>query len=114
MAETSHSKGLMAELKARSFLRSKGFRILTKRFKTPLGEIDFIAKDGKTLVFVEVKLRKTKEAAAEAIDKKNKKRVRNAAELYLQQHPEYNDFEMRFDALILAPGAWPEHIPDAF
>ena len=72
MAETSHSKGLLAELKARSYLRSKGFRILTKRFKTPLGEIDFIAQDGKILIFVEVKLRKTKEAAAEAIDKKNK------------------------------------------
>ncbi|MBU6476223.1 MAG: YraN family protein [Alphaproteobacteria bacterium] len=114
MAKTSHSKGLFAEFKARSYLRSKGCRILEKRFKTPVGEIDLVVLDGKALVFVEVKLRKTKEAAAEAIDKKNQMRVRNAAELYLQQHPEYNDCEMRFDALILAPGAWPEHIPDAF
>ena len=98
----------------RYFLRSRGYHILEKRFKTHAGEIDIIAQNGKTLIFVEVKLRKTKEAAAESIDKKNQKRVRNAAELYLQQHPEYTECEMRFDALILAPGVWPEHIPGAF
>ena len=114
MAETSHSKGLLAEFKAKSYLCSKGYKILEKRFKTQMGEIDIIALDGKTLVFIEVKSRKTKEAAAEAIDRKNQKRVRNAAELYLQRHPEYNEHEMRFDALILAPGVLPEHIPDAF
>ena len=114
MAETGHSKGLLAEFKAKSFMRYHGFSILAERFKTPLGEIDLIAKKGNLVVFIEVKLRKTKEAAAEAIHAKNQSRVRNAAELYLQQHPEYNECEMRCDALIMAPGAWPEHIPDAF
>jgi putative endonuclease len=114
MAETGHSKGLIAELKAKSYLRFNGFRILAERFKTPLGEIDLIVKKGNMVVFVEVKLRKTAEAAAEAIHSKNQLRVRNAAELYLQQYPEYNECEMRFDALVMAPGAWPQHIPDAF
>jgi len=114
MAETGHSKGLLAELKAKSFLRFRGFSILAERFKTPLGEIDLIAKKGNLVVFVEVKLRKTRDAAAEAIHAKNQSRVRSAAELYLQQHPEYNECDMRFDALVMTPGAWPQHIPDAF
>jgi len=114
MKETGHSKGLLAEFKAKSFLRYQGFKILTERFKTPVGEIDLIAKKGNLVVFVEVKLRKTAEAAAEAIHAKNQLRVRSAAELYLQQYPEYNQCEMRFDALVMAPGAWPQHIPDAF
>jgi len=114
METTGHSKGLIAEFKARAFMRSKGYRILEKRFKTPHGEVDLIAKMGNTIVFVEVKLRKTKEAAAEAISAKNKRRVRTAAELYLQKYPEYAECDVRFDALILAPGAWPEHIENAF
>lgn len=104
----------MAELKAKIYLRTLGYTILTERFKTQLGEIDIIAKKGNTVVFVEVKLRKTADAAAEAIHSRNQSRVRNAAELYLQKHPEYTDCELRFDALVLAPGAWPRHIENAW
>jgi putative endonuclease len=114
MAKSGYISGLLAELKAKSFLRSLGFKILAERFKTPLGEIDLIAKNGNMLIFVEVKLRKTAEAAAEAIHARNQSRVRNAAELYLQKYPEYNQCEMRFDALVMTPGALPQHIPDAF
>lgn len=114
MAETGYLTGLLAEFKAKSYLRYQGFNILSERFKTPVGEIDLIAKKGNLLVFVEVKHRKTTEAAAEAIHARNQLRVRNAAELYLQKYPEYNQCEMRFDALVMAPGAWPQHIPDAF
>lgn len=114
MAQTGHQKGLWAELKAKAYLRLNGYHLLEERFKTPLGEIDLIVKKENMVVFVEVKLRRTVEAAAEAIHAKNQSRVRHAAELYLQQHPEYNEYEMRFDALVMAAGAWPEHIPDAF
>lgn len=114
MKKSSYHKGLLAEFKAKSYLRFQGFRILTERFKTPVGEIDLIAKKGNLIIFAEVKLRGTVEAAAEAIHTKNQSRVRSAAELYLQKYPEYNECELRFDALIMAPGAWPEHIPDAF
>src|ERR1035437_2664063 len=114
MAVTGYQKGLLAEFKAKSYLRFRGYHILEERFKTTVGEIDLIAKNGNTVVFVEVKLRKTMEAAAEAIHAKNQSRVRNAAELYLQKHPEYTECELRFDALVMAPGAWPQHIPNAF
>lgn len=88
--------------------------MLEYRFKTLLGEIDLIVKKGAVVVFVEVKLRRTEAAAAEAIHAKNQSRVRNAAELYLQKHPEYNKYELRFDALVMAPGAWPQHIENAW
>ena len=114
MKTTGHQKGLIAEFKAKSYLRFNGYRVLEERFKTSVGEIDLIVKKENLVVFVEVKLRKTMEAAAEAIHAKNQSRVRRAAELYLQRHPEYNECELRFDALVMAPGAWPQHIPDAF
>lgn len=92
----------------------KGYSLLAERFKTQLGEIDLIVKRGNTIVFVEVKLRKNIDTAAESIHERNQSRVRNAAELYLQRHPEYTDCELRFDALMLAPRALPVHIENAF
>lgn len=79
-----------------------------------MGEIDLIVSRGRRLAFVEVKLRGTAEAAVEAIHSKNRSRVRNAAELYLQKHPEYTGWELGFDALVMVPGAWPKHIRNAW
>jgi putative endonuclease len=114
MSLTSYQKGLRAETFAKLWFRCKGYRILAERYKTPSGEIDLIAKKSRVLVFVEVKLRKTKQAAAEAIHSKNRSRVTTAAALYLQCHPEYSKLEMRFDALVLSPAAWPQHICNAW
>lgn len=114
MKQTGHQKGLQAEALAKLYLQFRGYSILEYRFKTPMGEIDLIVKKGGVVAFVEVKLRRTEEAAAEAIHAKNQSRVRNAAELYLQKHPEYNECELRFDALVMAHGAWPQHIQNAW
>jgi putative endonuclease len=114
MKITGHQKGLQAEALAKLYLQLKGYSVLEYRFKTTLGEIDLIVKKGDVVAFVEVKLRKTEDAAAEAVHVKNQSRVRNAAELYLQKHPEYNECELRFDALVMARGAWPRHIENAW
>ena len=111
---TGYQKGLWAEALAKLFLRLKGYRILAERFKTPQGEIDLIVKKGQRLSFVEVKWRGTMIAAVESIHTKNQSRVRSAAALYLQQHPEYTDLETGFDALVMAPGVWPQHIRNAW
>lgn len=113
-AKTGYQTGIEAENMAAAYLMFKGYRILEKRFKTPAGEIDLIAKRGNTLVFVEVKKRKTEADAAEAINAKNQARVRDAALLYLQKHPEYNNLDMRFDALIFSGTPWPRHEENAF
>ena len=114
MEVTNYQKGLWAESFAKGYFCMKGYSLLEERFKTPSGEIDLILRRGKKLVFVEVKMRKTLENAAESINYRNQQRVSRAAELYLQKHSEYNNFEMRFDALVLAPYKWPHHIENAW
>lgn len=111
---SGYQKGLQAEFFAKLYLRLKGYRIVAERFRTLVGEIDLIARQGRRLVFIEVKLRKTTDTAAEAIHAKNRARVSRAAELYLQKHLEYTGWEIRFDALLMAPGAWPQHIRNAW
>lgn len=114
MTETGHSKGLVAESWAALFLRLKGYRILAKRYKTSVGEIDLVVRKRKTIVFVEVKRRTSDTAAAEAVHGHNQARVRRAAELYLQKHPRYTDGDIRFDAVLFTQSFLPRHIINAF
>lgn len=114
MAATGYRKGLRAEKAALWFLRLKGYRLLAARYRTPSGEIDLVMRRGRVLVFVEVKTRAGMDDAAFAIHAGNRMRVRRAAELYLQKHPRYTGFDMRFDAVLLAGGLWPRHIVNAF
>lgn len=111
---TGYQKGLRAEHLAAWYLRFKGYRILALRYKTRLGEIDIVARRGKQLVFVEVKQRTTRARAKESIHTQNQERVRRAAELYLQKYPRYTDHDVRFDAIVFAPGVWPQHLQNAF
>ena len=111
---TSYRKGLRAEAVAGWYLRLNGYCVLEKRWKTPMGEIDLIVRRGRRLAFVEVKLRKTVEAAVDSIHSRNKSRVVRSAKLYLQKHPEYTNWELGFDALVIAPYAWPRHIRNAW
>lgn len=111
---TGYQTGLWAEMRAAVYLRLKGYRILARRFKTPAGEIDLVARKGGTLVFVEVKLRADEASAMEAIHAKNRQRVWNAAELYLQRHPDYTRLDMRFDALVFTRARKITHIENAW
>jgi putative endonuclease len=92
----------------------KGWRILERRYRTYVGEIDIVARRYGIIAFIEVKFRRKSEHAAEAIDRINQSRVRRAAELYLMKHTEYTTFETRFDVIIMAPNTLPEHIENAF
>lgn len=112
MGQTSYKKGLWAEKAAIILLRLKGYRILEHRYKTPYGEIDVIARRGETIAFVEVKARKSKQDALEAISPKAQKRIYDAAALYLSAHTEYSAFEMRFDVISVMPGQLPIHDQD--
>lgn len=111
---TGHRKGLLAEWRAAAYLRLRGYKILAKRYKTRGGEIDLVALRGTMLVFAEVKQRADFATGAEAIHARNQSRVRQAAELYLQAHPQYADCDMRFDALIITPGRLVTHIEAAW
>lgn len=106
--------GRRAEALAALYLRLKAYRILEQRFKTPVGEIDLIARRGKTLVFVEVKQRQGAEAEGVALAMVNTKRLVRAAEVYLMRHPECTGLDCRFDVIFLAPKRWPRHLMGAF
>ena len=106
--------GLSAESRAAAFLIAKGFRILARRFRTPLGEIDIVARRRGVLVFVEVKARDSFDAAAEAIGKRQQSRIIAAAQLWLASHPEDAMRDMRFDVVLVVPGRLPRHVQAAF
>jgi putative endonuclease len=106
--------GISAESRAALFLAAKGYRALARRWKTPVGEIDLVMRRGELIVFVEVKARAKLDAAAEAVLPRQKKRIVAAAEAWLAAHPEHAGYDMRFDAVLVAPGRLPQHIVSAF
>jgi putative endonuclease len=106
--------GLSAESKAAALLLAKGYRILARRFKTPVGEIDIVAFRRDTLVFVEVKARDNFEAAAEAVTQRQQARIIDAARYWLAAHPDAAARPVRFDAVLVVPGKIPRHLPGAF
>src|SRR6201986_5574087 len=106
--------GLSAESRAAAYLMAKGYRILAKRFRTPHGEIDLVAKRRNVLVFVEVKARATLDEAAYAVTPRQQQRIIDAAQGWLMAHPEHAEFDMRFDAMLIAPRHLPRHLLAAF
>jgi putative endonuclease len=106
--------GISAESRAAAYLVAKGYRILARRWKSPRGEIDIVARRRKLLVFVEVKARATLDAAAEAVSERQRSRIAAAAEAWLATFPQPNVLDMRFDAVLVAPGKLPRHIQAAF
>lgn len=107
-------KGFEYEEKAAVYLRKKGYKILEKNFYTFFGEIDLIAREKDTIVFIEVKYRKSIKNGypQEAVTYKKRQRIINSAQYYLYQH---NALEKpcRFDVIAIA-GEELLHIENAF
>jgi putative endonuclease len=106
--------GISAESRAAALLIAKGFRILARRFRSPVGEIDIVARRRHLLVFVEVKARERLDDAAWSVTERQRARIIAAAEAWLADHPDPSIQDIRFDAMLVAPGRMPQHIPAAF
>ena len=106
--------GRRGELWAELFLRAQLYRVLARRVKTPVGEIDLIVQRGGVTVFVEVKARSFSHQEAEALAAVNRRRIERAAQMWLMRRPELAAGPLRFDVIFLAPFAWPRHIVSAF
>src|SRR6187401_3866529 len=106
--------GLSAESRAAAFLIAKGYRIVARRWRSPVGEIDIVARRRKTLVFVEVKARERLDDAAEAVIVRQQRRIIAAAGAWLAVHPEDANRDIRFDVVLVAPKSIPRHIMAAF
>jgi putative endonuclease len=106
--------GISAESRAAALLIAKGCRILARRWKSPVGEIDIVARRRALLVFVEVKARDTLDDAAWAVSERQRRRIIAAAEAWLARNADDRIQDIRFDAMLVAPGRIPRHIPAAF
>ena len=106
--------GVSAVSRAAAFLMAKGYRILAKRFRTPHGEIDIVARRRNLIAFVEVKARASLDEAAYAVTPRQQQRIIDAAQGWLVAHPEHAEFELRFDAMLIAPRSLPRHVLAAF
>ena len=106
--------GLSAESRAAMLLVAKGYRIAARRWKTPVGEIDIVARRRNLLVFVEVKARGGLDEAAFAVTPHQKRRILAAARAWLGRHPDDVTCAMRFDAVLVVPWRLPRHLPGAF
>ena len=107
--------GKVCEDKAALYLQSRGYRVLERGWSSPMGEIDVIALDGKTLVFVEVRARSSAAygTPAETVTRAKQARIIKTALSYVKTKglkPE----TLRFDVIGFTAGAGPEHIENAF
>jgi putative endonuclease len=91
-----------------------GFRFLARGRRPAAGEIDIIARRRGLLVFVEVKARDSLDEAAWSVTERQRRRIIAAAEAWLAQHPDASIRDIRLDAMLVAPGRIPRHIPAAF
>lgn len=106
--------GRFAERLCRLALRLKGYRILGDRLRTPMGEIDIVARRGRTIAIVEVKARGDWDQANEAVNARQRGRLARAAHAWLGANPRYAGYDLRFDVMLVTPWAWPRHLKDAW
>ena len=111
--QVAEISGRAAENRAAMWLEAQGWRILDRRRKTKRGEIDLVARDGNAVVFVEVKWRRSAEQLDLAIDEYRLRRVAAAAEAVAHEYAREGE-DLRIDVLLLAPGAEPRHIVNAW
>lgn len=111
--QLAEQRGRKAETIAAWWLRLKGWTILARRARVPGGEVDLVARRGRTLAFVEVKQRGNEEAAAWALDEYRLRRVAVAAERLAPRYAREGD-DIRIDALFLVPGRLPRHLANVW
>lgn len=111
--QQAEKRGRGAETLACWYLRLKGWRILARRARVPGGEVDIVARRGRTLAFVEVKARASAEAAALALDQYRLRRVAVAAERLAPRYLREGD-DVRIDALFVVPRRLPRHLPNVW
>ena len=110
----TYDRGIMAEGVAELFLRAKGFEILARRYKTPVGEIDLVALDDAYLVFIEVKARPTIDDAMYSITPKMRERIHAAAGHFTMHYPDYANHPMRVDVMAVKLPFTIHHLENAF
>ena len=110
--KAAEAHGRRAEALAALWLQLKGYRILARRVRLPVGEIDLVARRGKIVAFVEVKARQTREQGEHAVRPEGWRRINRAAESWMARRPQLAGLDWRFDLVIVLPRQLPAHLPD--
>ncbi|MGK2909320.1 MAG: YraN family protein [Sphingobium sp.] len=111
--QAAEKRGRQAERICGWWLRLKGWQILARRIRTPLGEVDLIARKPGIVAFVEVKARGSAQELDFAIDERRLSRVARAAEMLAETYCQPGD-DMRIDVMLLAPGRAPRHLTNVW
>lgn len=106
-------KGREGEAQAAQWLMQQGWQVVAERVKTKLGEIDLIARKPGITAFIEVKWRRRASDLATAIDERRLARVAAAVEIVANEYAGPDD-DLTIDVILLAPGARPRHIANAW
>ncbi len=106
----AYRKGLWGERLAALFLQLKGYRILARRYRTPVGELDVIAQKGTVIVAVEVKTRATLREAQDILAMCSHQRMYRALSFYLTHHGRYATYDIRLDGICLGAWFFPVHM----
>ena len=112
--QKAYRRGHSSEWLAAAALMLKGFRIIARRYRTKLGEIDLIARRGDLVLIVEVKARKSLTEAMEAIARESERRIEGAADLWLMRQRDFGRLSVRFDMVAVLPWRWPVHVENVF
>jgi len=109
------TKGKAGEAAAALFLEEKGMQILERNFRSSRGEVDIIALDGETIVFVEVKTWSIYgiDALEQALDIKKQQKIIETSKYFLSLHRKYRYMAIRFDVIFISPGGI-THLASAF
>jgi putative endonuclease len=110
----AYLRGHAAEWRCALLLRLQGWRILARRYRTPVGEIDLIAKRGNIVAAIEIKAQRTLTEALEAVTPRQQRRIERAAAAFLSQHPKWRNLGFRFDVMAVTPWRLPQHVTDAW
>ncbi len=110
----AYRRGHRGEWLAALALMLKGYRIVARRYRTKLGEIDLIARRGDLVLIVEVKVRATLIEAMDAIARQSERRIEAATNLWLSRQPDHGRLSIRFDMVAVLPRRWPVHVENVF
>jgi putative endonuclease len=110
----AYRRGRWSEALCRLSLRLRGYHILARGWRSPLGEIDIVARRDSVLAIVEVKARRDLATAGEALSVRQQRRLERAAAAFVARHPDLGTLPVRFDLMLVVPWRWPHHIADAW
>jgi putative endonuclease len=110
----AEKRGRKGETIAMLFLMLKGYRIIARRYKTKLGEVDIIARRKDIVAMVEVKARGTLLEAMDAVDFSSMHRIEAAGDIWLAKQRDFAHINIRYDLIAILPRKWPVHVESLF